>query len=166
MATKSVRPMEVHEFPGGNGYMWEQKEAATQTFLLGALLVNSGGYAQESGADPGDGTVLGVAARPGQNGAEAGDKISHFTPIFPGTLIEANLCSGAAGSHTLAQTDVGTAYGLIKRTVSGETHWVIDDTETDAADVIVRVVSLRDEVGDVNGRVLAVAKSAKCVFGG
>ena len=166
MATRNVRPPTVEMPIGGNGYSWEMAEAATQTFLTGALLVHSAGYAQESGADPADGTVLGISHGPGNNEAAAGTDKAGFSPFFPGTLIEANLCSGAAGDHTLAQANVGTSYGMIKRTVSGLTHWVIDSSETDSGDVIVRVVGLRDDIGDVNGRVFAVVKSAKCAFGG
>lgn len=165
MATRNVQPPHVVEPMGGNGYAWEIAEAAAQTFLTGALLVHSVGYAQESGADPADGTVLGLATGPGQNGT-LGQYKSNFVPFFPGTLIEANLCSGAAGDHTLAQTDVGTEYGMIKRTAEATDHWVIDDTETDAGDVIVRVVGLRDAIGDVNGRVLATVTGPKCAFGG
>lgn len=165
MATQAVRPPTVQEFMS-NGYAWDWAEAATQTYATGALLVHSAGYAQESGADPADKTVLGFANGPGQNGT-LGQYNAHFTPVFPGSMIEANLCAGAsANTKALAQTDVGVAYGMIKRTVSGEQHWVLDSTETDAGDVIARVVGLRDAVGDINGRVLAVIVSAKCAFGG
>lgn len=166
MATQNVRPPTVQEFMA-NGYAWEQKEALTQTYLTGALLVTSVGYAQESGADPADKTVLGIANGPGQNGTASGDKTASFTPFFPGTMIEANLCGGAVvDTKALAQTDVGTAYGMIKRTVAGALHWVIDSSETAAGNVIVRVIGLRDAVGDINGRVYATVISAKCVFGG
>lgn len=163
MATRNVRPPTVESFHA-TSFMWEMKEKATQTFLTGAVLVLNGGYAQEGGADPALGTILGISEGAGQNGATDGAKTSNFSVWLPGTIIEANLCAGAsANTKALAQTDVGTKYGIIKRTVTGETHWVIDSSETTVTPV--RIVGLRDDVGDINGRVYACVLATAPVFG-
>lgn len=163
MATRNVRPMTVQSFMATT-FMLEQKEKATQTFIAGAVLVNNGGYAQEGGADPADGTLLGISDGAGQNGAADGDKTSLFSAFLPGTIIEANLCAGAsANTKALAQTDVGTAYGIIKRTVTGETHWVIDSSDT--TNKRVKIIALRDDVGDINGRVLAIIAGVSALGG-
>lgn len=162
--TRNVRPPTIEAFYASS-FMWEQAEKQTQTFLTGALLVNASGYAQESAADPTDGTLLGIAEGAGQNGASDGLYTSKFTPFLPGTIIEANLCAGAsADTKALAQTDIGTKYGLIKRTTSGATHWVIDSTETVA--VKCKIIGVRDPIGDFNGRVWAVMLNTSIFFGG
>ena len=114
------------------------------------------------GADPT--AIAGIALRAGQNGATAGAKTAHFVPFFPGLIIEANLAN-VATNHTSVATNVGTAYGLVKRTV-GTTHWVIDVADTTATRCRVIGFAYPSVVGDINARVYAATFAVQSAFGG
>ena len=159
MATQAIRAVEIAL--GSPFWSWENEEAATQTYLRGAVVIYSAGYVQEASTDPAD--ILGIALRAGQNGDAAGDKRANFVPLLPGTVIEANLAQAAANTVSAA-TDVGKAYGLVKRT-SGTAHWVIDSAETSSTRCrIIGFVGGKPKVGDTNARVYAVVFAANLDF--
>ena len=121
-------------------------EAASQSFKRGAPLVWSSGYLAEatSGAAV---DIVGFAAEDAHNDSSAGTHdVAYYPteqcPTFIGKL-------AAASDHTLAQTDLGTAYGL----ASTSSKWYVDYDESSSSHKSVTVVRLIDAVGTSNGRV-------------
>ena len=153
MATQTVGAIEVAFEPF---YAWENLEANSSTFKIGALLTrNANGLMAEGGADVN--MIYGVATRAGQNNTPSGGsyKTVSFTPVLPGTILEGNLVLAADGNLTLVgASHVGLRCGVIKRTTESDTPWAFDAGDT--TDVRVKVIGLKDASGDVNGRVYAV----------
>lgn len=127
----------------------EAPEAASETFVKGALLIPASGYIGEAGADPT--TVLGVALEDGHNGS-AGDYNIGYCPALPGQIFE-----GIIGlASDIAQTDLFTKYGVALDAGSGV--WYVDTAET--SNVVVCIVGFKDPVGTTNGRVYFVFLAA------
>ena len=85
------------------------REAATQTFKKGAVLVPSAGFAQEAAANPT--TILGVAVVAGQNNAVAGAVNSQFCPAMSNQVFEGTLDDAGASPYTSLATDLGLTRG-------------------------------------------------------
>lgn len=157
-------------------------ENALKTFVQGAPLVFSAGYLQESAAIAADTTkIVGFANENAHNLASAGVGGSGATfgsvqnmasgkniivgsPPQDGNIgveiaVDDNLFVGYTDlAHTLAVTDVGTAYGLTKDAVSG--FWFVDTTITAGNGAILVIVGLYDPAGTLSGRVIfKVAKA-------
>ena len=84
-ATRSIEPkrtMYGSSIPSMTG-----PEAATQTFTLGAVLIQASGYAQIAAADP-TADIIGVALEGGHNSSAAGDDTVRFAPAIPGVIFE------------------------------------------------------------------------------
>jgi len=157
VATQTITQAFVQQRPIGD-YAYSGPEAASATFIVGAVLVYTSGLVAEGGTDPI--AILGIAGSAGQN-KSAGVATTLFTPILPGTIFEMNLCGSASTSYTLTQADLGATYGIVKRT-AGAVHWVVDQSDT--TNVRVRIVGFVPRiiggaavetqlVGDVNARV-------------
>lgn len=133
------------------------KEAASQTFKAGALVVYSSGYVAEAGDDPS--LILGVALSAGHNSSTAGQyKVAVALAHDSNTFI-ANVTGGSGnGANKCVETDRGAAYGVVA--ASGE--WFVDKSETTATRV--RVIDLVDPAGTPNGRVLVKFLSANRYF--
>ena len=148
MATIVIEEMRFAFSLHGGGTCLHGPEAATQTFLKGALLVFSAGYIQECGADPA--AILGVAAEDGHNDTTAGTSQIKYYPLT-GNVFEANLAQAAANT-TSATTDLGTKYGVIKRS-TGTAHWVVDSAETSSTRCVILNWARSTVATDVNARV-------------
>lgn len=170
MATWPVRNPSAWErrSPVSSTIVEASPEAASQTFLRGALIVrNSAGFVAEatSALNPGTNNVLGVAERAGQNASSAGDVKSEFVPITEDLVVFMNFLGTSGGDNTIAITDVDVAYDVKKNTVSSVATWHLSDT-TDTASA--RMVGLYgDEAVDgVSRDVLAADVNARvaCQF--
>ncbi len=118
-------------------------EGASQTFKRGAPLVYSSGYLIEatSGAAL---DIVGFALTEGHN-TTAGAYNVDYVPSELCRVWKGRLCS--TSDHALAQTDLGTAYGL----AAESSRWYVDYDEGTAGQKSVTVVELIDPVGTVNG---------------
>jgi hypothetical protein len=120
-------------------------EASSQSYLVGALLVNSSGKVAIGASDPSLGTILGVAS---VKATGTTDTDAPYTPALPHVVFEANFDDGS-GTLALAQSHVNGLYGLAKDNSTG--HFYVDQSDTTNIRVMVR--GLRDAIGTVNGRV-------------
>lgn len=138
----------------------EFKEAASETFKLGAVLtVNASGYIAEAGADPT--LIIGLATKEGQNGASAGDKAQPVEMALPGILFMGNMAN-AGDTAVTAQTDVGQGHGIAKDATSGK--WYVDKDDTTAKRVMIWNFWLQDNdlLGDTRGRVIFAFDPTYC----
>lgn len=134
----------VKTLTGGPPALMRFEEAASQTFKDGALVFLSGGYIQECGADPAQ--ILGVVVGDGDNDATAGTSQKLVYVADASTVFEANVST----SQVTAQTDVGRSWGLVKV----GNNWHIDKNDGTNQRVYILNLSLRDTVGDTQGRLL------------
>lgn len=151
MATAPVIPIRPVRSLTGLSYPRQAvPEAASQTFLLGALVVVTSGYLVECGADPA--LILGVATSAGHNKASANLVKNTVVLAHPDTLFVGNLDdSGSLGTGVTAATDRFLTYGVAKRSSS---HWYIDKADTTAKRVRIFDFWDEDAVGDIGGRVI------------
>jgi len=153
MATISVDRLTVQPFAGGSPSMWSLPEAATQTYLEGALLkfVSTGIAEAASNAAAVD--LAGVALQAGSN-AVVYVGTARFAPFFPGTAVEASMAT-AAGTVVAANTHFGALVGFVKRS-TGTLHWVVDPAQTQKHGRIVGITgdTTKGIIGDTNIRVL------------
>ena len=126
-------------------------EAASQTWKVGAPLVNSSGsLAEATTATTGyAGTIIGFALAPA-SGVTATDVL--FVPVistltFSGTVDGTLVATNAPGTGSVAQTAVWGGIGLQKDAASG--LWFLCTTGT-ASFIIVGLI---DPAATVNGRV-------------
>lgn len=148
MATINIDEIRVASSYQGEPRLLSGPEAATQTFLKGAPLAWNGGYLEEAGADPA--AIVGIAAEDGHNSTNAGDDTITYVPLA-GNVFEANLAQAAANT-TSAATNLGTAYGIVKRT-TGTAHWVVDSSDTTNTRCRPLRFTRGSVAGDVNARI-------------
>lgn len=144
MATIAKRGLYVAKTVHGNS-AWTQQfpEAASQTFLTGAIVtLNGSGHVVEAGADPV--RILGVAAEPGHNDSVAANSKLQVWIADDETIFVGNL----SGTSISALTDVGAGFGVVKE----GNYWLIDKTDVANRRVIVVELDQRDNVGDTNAR--------------
>lgn len=124
------------------------EEAATQTYLKGALLIDNGaGFLTEAGVDPVD--LLGVSEEAGKNLAVGVGK-TRYTPIVPSITFEATMDqAGDLGNYVLLQTDLYAKYGVTK---DANGIWYVDKDKTGASARVI-VVGFKDPVGTIDARV-------------
>ena len=122
----------------GSTPLWEGDEAASATYVNGAVLVNSSGFIAESSAD-GD-NIVGVAVKAGGNGGSNGAKRARFVPALPHILFEANVDdSGDLGNGAYVDADMWKHYALAK---DADGKWYIDKADT--TNVRVCIVGISD----------------------
>lgn len=127
--------------PSGNA-----TESATQTFKLGAILINNAGRLEEA-ADGNVVNIVGVAEEEGANAAAGADV--RYTPALPHITFEASLDDGDdEGNGVIAQVDLYEERGLQKNAATGK--WFVDKTGAAKRVVITKLV---DPVGTVQGKV-------------
>lgn len=143
MATISKRPIYVAKTVHGNS-PWTQEfpEAASQTFLTGAIVtLNSTGHVVEAAAD--EVRILGVAAGAAHNDTVAATSKMLVWIADDETIFAANV----SGTSVTALPDIGRGFGIVK-----ETYWHVDKTDTTNRRVItVDLLLGPDAVGDTNG---------------
>lgn len=150
-------------------------EAATQTFLRGVPVSLSSGYMQETGTINGtsvpiagfsdeyahDLTTAGVGQSLTYGNVQnqpAAVLIPVGAPLSEGRIQVIKACNDVLfmgktdAAHTLAQTDIGSLFGLTK---DGTTkQWFVDTTITSSGSgACLEVVELVDAIGTVGGRV-------------
>lgn len=122
------------------------QEAASQSYVAGALLIDSSGKVAVAAADPSLGTILGVAtvAATGTTDTDV-----PYVPALPGVVFEANLDDGS-GTLVSAITHLYGRFGL---DVTSGKFWI---DSTDTTNIRVCVVGFRDAIGTANARVYCV----------
>ena len=130
----------------------EAPEAASAVFPEGAPLAYASGYIAEASTvldiSADTNTVIGFAARDGQNGSSAGDYNSEFVLAVPGLLFFANFLNDANPHNTtnaIAAADVGAAYTMQKDTNitedGGRASWHVADVTTNGCALMVSMQS-------------------------
>ena len=118
--------------------IWEGEEKASETFKLGALLINSSGFLTEASADPDN--LIGVAVRAGQNGTSNGDKRSRFVPCLPHIIFNMSIDDASdLGNGAYVDADMWKDYGVAK---DSDGKWYVDKSETTTK--LVKIVGLSD----------------------
>ena len=124
-------------------------EGASQTYKAGAPIILASGKVIEA-TSPVNATNkavgLAVAKATGVTNAEALSLA--LDPAY--MLFEGTLSNATAGTHTLAQTDIGLIYPILKD--SGTGNWYLDANATAAAGGFV--VAAREPIGTVDARVI------------
>jgi len=146
MATIGIQPVRPYKTISGNApFVLAIQEAATQTFTVGALVIQgAAGKMAEGGANPA--RILGVAEEPGHNVAAPGvQDVTHLAMANSDTLFVGNVIT------TTALSDIGNRYGVTKV----GSNWQIDKSKTGAtARIIIVDLDPRDAIGDTQGRLL------------
>jgi len=129
----------------GSHLLRTEKEAASQTFKRGAPLVASSGYLAEatSGAAL---DIVGFAVTEGHNDSSAGTSTVQYVPTELCNAWQGKLA--ATAGHTLAQTNLFTAYGLAKNAGG---YWYVDSDESSASQKSATVVGIIDAIGTSDG---------------
>jgi hypothetical protein len=120
------------------------KEEASQTFVLGEILIQDGTTKDEveiAGADQ-VANIVGVAARAATGTANT---MIDVWLAEPGTEFIGHI----QDAGTLAAADLGTNYAVVKD--STNVIWRVDTSDT--ANACVTITDFIDAVGDVNARV-------------
>lgn len=135
-------------------------EAASQTFVIGSLLIASAGLITIAGTNPTTGLV-GVAEQNGNN--DAGSLTTdRYIPIVPGMVFEISVdkASGLGGaSANIAQSSLYTGFGVTK---DANGIWYLD-VDKAGANVVVMPVAFRDPPGTIQGRVYVMFKNSTLV---
>lgn len=120
---KGIEP--VGTLSGGLGTtpMHEGREAASQTFIKGAVLIRSSGLLAEASADP-TANIVGVAAEAASGTTNA---IVKYWPANTNTIWEATLEDQTNEDHALVIANIFTDYGLQTDTPG---NWYVDENET------------------------------------
>lgn len=149
MATIAIQPMRPYKtISGGPPFRMKMVEHASQTFKVGAILVQdqSTGKLKEAAADPD--RIFGIAEEDGHDVASPGNSDNVAFALATGdTVFVGNLFT----AQTTAYTDIGGSYGVTKV----GNNWTVDKTKVTTSRR-VRIIDLdrRDAVGDIQGRVL------------
>jgi hypothetical protein len=160
--THKFRPIQL-SMTSGKDYptIREGKEAATQSFAVGDLLVRSTNQIALCGADPA--AIVGVAekAASGVTDALCPFAENQFDLVWEGNVLEA-----AAANHVIAAADIGAAYGVAREATLKQ--WYIDQSDTTALRVRILALAPGSELGDTNARVLFkfIASTITTALGG
>jgi len=139
-ADKWIRPASAK----GSHILRQGAEGASQSFVRGAPLVRSGGYlvVATSGAAL---DMVGFTAEAAHNDSSAGTHNVLYWPIEENPVFQGQLAGASA--HTLAITDIGTAYGL----AASSGKWYVDVDESSANQKSATVVDIVDPLGTSDG---------------
>lgn len=134
-------------------------EAALQTFKEGAVLIASGGYLSEGGANPSN--IIGVAMEDGENNATAGAKTCGYVPALPHVLFVMSMSQASnLGARATVVTDRFSKFGITK---DADGKWYVDADKNGANQKVV-VVDFVDDVGTVEGRVLVAFLGSQTIY--
>ena len=140
-------------------------EGTTQSFKLGAPLINSGGYlieatASNAGALSG---VIGIAAAAASGTTHAAIPYYPMNASFYWAITVDGAESGgnAPGTGSLTQANMFTSYNIYKDGNSG--YWFLEDSDTTHLNVVA--IDLIDPASTVNGRVRVKFLSAVTLAG-
>lgn len=140
MATWNIVGITPGKRPSAMPIVYDQPEATSQTFTLGApVYINASGQIQQI-ANSGT-TLFGIAVKAGQNGATDGAKTAKVYKIAPEAIFE-----GTLSVTSWNQSYVGSKVGLSQ----ASSTWIFV-THTDysaAAQAVVRGADSRIATGD------------------
>lgn len=148
----NIKPIRVAYMEGTWGPPTETApEAATQSFLAGAPLVNSSGQLAQAATNPT--AIIGIAL--GQASGVQATPVQ-YTPALPDNLlfevsVDGALSGGdAPGTGSLPASALFSTYGISQDGASE--NWYLD-TSKSSANQVMRVQGFKDPAGTVNGRV-------------
>lgn len=143
------RGIHVHHQEGLTPEVIHYPEANSQTFVAGALLVQSSGqftaYTQDS-----DAQVLAIAGRDANNDTNNDGLLGWLWT--PGTFFQMPLSqTNSENTATSATTDVGRILGV---NIDDSGFGFVDKGDTTTANLRARVLSLVDAAGTIAGRAI------------
>lgn len=155
MATRTLQTISIHRQDGKDGIIHDYApgEEESQTYKKGAPLVLDGTSKElEEWVGGGDGTsIVGIAVKDATG--ETGARVPYYE-ANDYNLFEVSMINDTS-AYTLAGTELGTDYSLIK---SGD-NWYLDENDESTTKMVV--VSFVDAVDDINPRVVARFLQAK-----
>src|SRR5262249_5510445 len=123
------------------------REAATQTFTVGDLLVyNAGGDVSLCAADPAAIAGMAESAATGVT-----DNETRINPNIQNSKWGMNALTGAS-DYVLLSSDIGKKYGIARNTG----RWCVDVSDTTNLRVRIERVYAGSNIGDTNARVVVV----------
>lgn len=129
------------------------KEAASQTFVKGELIVISvPGYATEIATDT-PAAVYGVAEEDAHNDASAGLHSIAVALAISSNLFAANAKGSALAAHVLVDADIGRYIGIQRDTTNSKV-FLNADVQGANARAFTYEVAQDTDVGDTNGRLV------------
>lgn len=136
----------IVSMPEGHG-----PEGASQSYVKGAVVIETSGLVVEAGADPTN--VVGVAAHAARN-VTTNPKCFYDFPLESVEFIGSLDTSASEGTGTCVATDRGAEYGITKTSLTGVNtgKWYVDKNKTGGS-ARVRVTEIIDPVNTVHGRV-------------
>jgi hypothetical protein len=116
-----------------------KKESAT-TWVKGAVIIATSGYAVEAADGPTTGTILGVA----HEAAVAGQLTALIVPALPEVVFSGKIATGdTGGDYTSLVTNRYLRYGV---SLDSSGAWYINAADT--TDLAVMVLDFIDAIGD------------------
>ena len=124
-------------------------EGASQTYLaMSPVILSSGKVIQSTSPLSSSNKTIGLANVKASGTTNAECLVLDVAP--DALYIEMTLSDSTAGTHTLAQTDIGLIYPVTKDSVSN--IWYLDANATSTDGVLVQ--RAKDPIGTVDARVL------------
>lgn len=142
----------VRQFHGSSPKSFELVEGASQTFVLGELVVVDAGYVIEIASDT-PGVILGMAAADAGNDPAGTNRISVYT-ADPDNIFEGNVLGTGAADHVLLQSDLGGTMAIQRVTADSKVYLDASIKGGASTRVYVWDVAPGSAVGDTNARVL------------
>lgn len=144
MATKTLEHLRI---VGGPHKLMEYPEAASQTFVKGALVYVDAANGQVTACADNAQVILGLAAEDAHNGSAGANNIL-VDVIYPGTELQGNIYHGTPASAVCVDASAGDLAEVV--VVSGKTHVDISATAAAAFRILKRVKD--DTATDVYAR--------------
>lgn len=145
----SIKP--VGTISGGSGIVptLQGREAASQNWIAGAVLIRSSGLLAEASADP-TADIVGIAAGPASGTTNA---LVQYYPAGSDVVFEATLEDQTNEDHALVITNMYTDYALQTDTPG---NWYVD--ENDTTNTAVMIIGPRDDQDITDAKVRARVK--------
>lgn len=146
LQSQAIGFMPSKNLGGGSGVIPLEAgvEAASQSWIAGAVLIESSGKIAQAAADP-TSAILGIAAGPATG---VTDSQVLYYPAKPGMIFEATFEDQTNEDHALAQSNF---YGNFACQVDSSGNWYVDENDTTNTSVSIR--GSKDAVGTTRARV-------------
>ena len=141
MAIKVFDHIKPHGMINGGPFpIWAVSKEAATTWLEGAVIIGTAGYAVEGADGPTKGTILGVAQSPAVNG----ETEALIIPALPGVIFSGILSTGdTGGDYTSLVGDRFLQFGVSLEGTTGT--WYVN--KADVTDMAVTVLDFIDAIG-------------------
>jgi len=133
--------------------LWQVTKESATTWVKGAVIIATSGFAVEAADGPTTGTILGIAAE----AAVADTTTALIVPALPEVVFSGCIATGdTGGDYTSLVTNRYLRYGV---SLDSSTAWYINAADT--TDLAVMVTEFIDDIGDNLARVKFVFVDSK-----